>query len=50
MVFGAGNLSEDRAGTFEIPKPIMTRAGMYELQIPDIDMFTKYGLENGAIG
>ena len=47
MVFGAGNLSEDRAGTYEIPKPILTRAGIYELTLPKIEDFTTYAINKG---
>jgi hypothetical protein len=33
-VMCAGNLSEDKAGVYEVAKPIRTRAGFYELKCP----------------
>ena len=48
VIFAAGNLAEDRAATFEIPKPIRTRAGIYELTVPDFDAMMKYA-ERGTM-
>ncbi len=42
----AGNLTEDRAGVYELPKPIRTRAGVYELMCPSSEEFMNYGLKN----
>jgi len=45
-VFGTGNLSEDRAGTFELAKPIRTRAGLYELSVPSVEDWTSWAIDN----
>ncbi len=47
IIFGAGNLTEDRAGVYEMPKPIRTRAGVYELRTPNAEEFTEYGSKKG---
>lgn len=44
IIVGAGNLTEDRAGTFELAKPIRTRAGVYELVVPDVEGWTAYAV------
>jgi len=54
MVIGAGNLMEDKANTFEIPKPIISRGMIYELTVPSADKWVdwamKEGVDNRVIG
>lgn len=47
-IFGAGNLAEDRAGTFELAKPIRTRTGLYELNIPSVEDWSKWAADYGV--
>lgn len=46
FVVGAGNLTEDRAGVYEMPKPVRTRAGVFELKIPTKEEFTDYAIKS----
>jgi hypothetical protein len=45
-VCGTGNLTEDRAGVYELPKPVRTRAGVYELKIPTSEELTTFAINN----
>ena len=44
MIVGAGNLQEDRASTFEIPKPIISRGMIFELRCPSAESWTDWAL------
>jgi len=46
MVLTAGNLQEDRAYTFELPLPIQSRMFMYNLDVPTIEEWTSWAVEN----
>jgi len=46
-VMCCGNLSEDKAGVYDVAKPIRTRAGFYELKCPTSDEWSDYAMEKG---
>jgi len=46
FIAGAGNLTEDRAGVYELPKPVRTRAGVYELVCPTAEQLTSFAIKN----
>lgn len=54
MIVGAGNMTEDKANTFEIPKPVISRSMVYELQTPSgdkwVDWALNHGIDNRVIG
>jgi len=49
-VFAAGNMSEDKAGVYEIAKPVRTRGGMFELQNPDHDAWVDWASKHNING
>lgn len=48
LVVGAGNLQEDKAFTFELPLPILSRVFRYQLDVPEVDTWTDWALANGV--
>ena len=42
----AGNVLEDKAGTYDIPKPIRTRISLFELQIPNEEELIDFGIKH----
>lgn len=44
LIIGCGNVAEDKAGVYELAKPIMDRGGMFELQTPDRDTMFDYAV------
>ena len=48
LVVGAGNLQEDKAFTFELPLPIISRVFRYNLDVPEVDDWTDWALSNGV--
>ena len=48
MIIGAGNLTEDKANTFEIPKPIISRVMIYELRPPGPDAWVDWAMDQNV--
>lgn len=48
LVVGAGNLQEDKAFTFELPLPILSRVFRYQLDVPEVDGWTDWAMQNGV--
>lgn len=46
IVVGCGNRAEDRANTFEMPKPLLNRFTHVQLRPPSIDRWTTWALDH----
>jgi hypothetical protein len=45
-ILGAGNLAADKAATFKLPKPIVTRLSIYELKTPSVTKWTEWAIKH----